>query len=172
MPAIYFCEPTAVNVQRIADDVNCGLFASFYLNFTSTLPRQMMEELVQKVLPNAHKIARIYDRYMTFECIENKLFVIGGEPMLFKALMSSASSDAMIDELLDKQAFGLLSVMVTVGGQLPVIVAQRSSVAAEGVAMKLDVKLRNLMQSIKSKALGPSLLASSDDLGLQRPCKP
>lgn len=45
VPAVYFVEPTAENIGRIGKDLGSGLYESFYLNFTSSIPRTLLEDL-------------------------------------------------------------------------------------------------------------------------------
>lgn len=157
-------------MKRISEDVSNGVYHEFYLNFTSNLPRALLEQLAQQVGPCHSRIARVYDQYMSFECLEPRLFCLPGaqnaDPLL-RLLWSKNTNEQVIEDALDKQAAGLLSVMVSVGGQPPLIASVIGG-AGESVAVKLDLKLRNLLQSIKSNSLGPSLM-SVDDMGLQRP---
>lgn len=50
VPAIYFCQPSEENLIRIAQDFADGLYSSYYLNFTSPISRQKMEDLAQAAL--------------------------------------------------------------------------------------------------------------------------
>lgn len=52
VPAIYFVSPTRESIKRIASDLEKGLYESFYLNFTSSLPRPLLEELAGLVVEN------------------------------------------------------------------------------------------------------------------------
>lgn len=45
VPAVYFVEPSAENIGRICKDLAAGLYESFYLNFTSLVPRVLLEDL-------------------------------------------------------------------------------------------------------------------------------
>ena len=49
MPAIYFVAPTQSNIRRIAQDLQKGLYASTYVNFTSALSRGLLEEFAETV---------------------------------------------------------------------------------------------------------------------------
>ena len=49
VPAVYFVSPTLANVQRIAQDLQKGLYESFHLNFVEPLPRSLLEELASSV---------------------------------------------------------------------------------------------------------------------------
>lgn len=49
MPAIYFVAPTQPNIRRIAADLQKSLYASSYINFTSSLSRPLLEEFAELV---------------------------------------------------------------------------------------------------------------------------
>lgn len=61
VPAVYFVEPTPDNVARIIRDVNEQLYDSFYLNFTTSLPRSLLEELAYNTVPSGgpSRIAKV-----------------------------------------------------------------------------------------------------------------
>lgn len=159
------------NIQRIAQDINQQYYSQFELHFSTPLPRALMEELAESTRNNADRVKRVIDEYMSFECIESRLFTVPQADdklgNLLKMLMSSQSSEEQVEAALERQAAGLLSVCVAVGGEAPLVVSMRGG-AAETVAGKLEKRLRDLMASVKTNSLGPSLL--HDDLGLQRPC--
>jgi hypothetical protein len=171
-PAVYFCEPTTANVDRIVSDINNDQYAEYHLNFTTPLPRKLMEQLAQETRDKAGRVCKVCDQYISYECLEAGLFTVPGEDdpqagPLFKLLMSPTVKEETVERALEREAGGLLSVAVSVGGQVPLIAAIKGG-AAESVAAKLDEKLRNMLASLKSSSLGPSLL--HEDLGLQRPC--
>lgn len=49
VPAIYFVEPAAANVSRIVQDLRNSLYEQVYINFTSSVPRPLLEDLAQQV---------------------------------------------------------------------------------------------------------------------------
>jgi hypothetical protein len=50
VPAVYLVSPSRESIKRIAIDLDKGLYESFYLNFTSTLSRPLLEELASLVV--------------------------------------------------------------------------------------------------------------------------
>ena len=52
VPAVYLVSPSRESIKRIAIDLEKGLYESFYLNFTSTLSRPLLEELASMVVEN------------------------------------------------------------------------------------------------------------------------
>lgn len=45
VPAVYFVQPTHPNVQRIVANASNSLYDSFHLNFSSSIPRPLLEDL-------------------------------------------------------------------------------------------------------------------------------
>lgn len=72
VPAVYFVSPTLVNIRRIAEDLSPPLYASYYLAFTSSLPRSLLEELASLILSNdpsgqtGQLIASVTDQFLDF----------------------------------------------------------------------------------------------------------
>ncbi|BGO89095.1 hypothetical protein NBRC10512_003840 [Rhodotorula toruloides] len=174
VPAIYFVSPTSANVQRIAADLRKGLYASTYVNFTSALPRPLLEEFAETVAKDGtvEGVEQVYDQHLDYLVLAPSLFSLA--PSVSTASTSAApstSSNALqpsataasdvrttyerlnearaseedIEEITDRVAKGLFSVLVTMG-QLPIIRAPRGN-AAEMVARKLDSRLRDHMAS-------------------------
>lgn len=52
VPAVYLVEPSAENIARIGLDLQANLYESFYLNFTSSIPRTLLEELACNSIQN------------------------------------------------------------------------------------------------------------------------
>lgn len=49
VPAIYFVSPTKENIDVIVNDLKNDKYSEFYINFTSSLPRNLLEDLAQQV---------------------------------------------------------------------------------------------------------------------------
>ncbi|GAA5937086.1 syntaxin-binding protein [Sporobolomyces koalae] len=109
VPAIYFVSPSSANIQRIAQDLKKGLYASTYVNFTSALSRTLLEEFAETVAkdgtvegveqvgfsrarsrPPPDRIfrlgAQVYDQHLDFLCLSSSLF------SLAPSLATSAST--------------------------------------------------------------------------------
>jgi hypothetical protein len=43
VPAVYFVQPSSANVKRIASDLGGALYEVYHLNFSSSLPRALLE---------------------------------------------------------------------------------------------------------------------------------
>ena len=75
VPSVYFCLPNEENLQRIARDLESGLYGKYYFNFISPIPRQKLEDLAslalqsntvaQVMFPIYRKIAHIFIQIRT-----------------------------------------------------------------------------------------------------------
>ena len=76
VPAVYFVSPTQDNVARIAKDISNGLYESYYINFTSMVPRPVLEQLAQTVARTngGAQIRQVYDQYLDYIVLQPRLF--------------------------------------------------------------------------------------------------
>ncbi|GAA98105.1 uncharacterized protein L969DRAFT_102218 [Mixia osmundae IAM 14324] len=187
VPAVYFVMPTRENVLRIAEDLKRNLYESFYINFTSSLPRGLLEEFANQVALSGtvDLVEQVYDQNLDFIVLEPALFSLApalSTPSFSNAVASSStathvddlrstyerlndpkSGDSDIEALVDRIAKGLFSVIATLG-QLPIIRCPGGN-AAEMVARKVDARLRESAASRGSTLFNESGGASS----FQRP---
>src|SRR6185369_9426722 len=89
VPAIYFVEPTSENVQRISEDLARNLYESYYINFTSAIPRTLLEELATATIPNntSNLISQVFDQYLNFLVAQRNLFSLN-QPNVYYQLNS------------------------------------------------------------------------------------
>lgn len=140
VPAIYFVRPTAENIQMIAKDLANGLYETSYLNFTSPISRDLIEDLANRAQHTSYKIAQVYDQYLNFIVSEPNIYSLG-MPRVYSKLNNPKVSEEEIQSLVMDIVNGLFSVVLT-SGSIPIIRSTRGN-AAEMVAQKLDEKLRN-----------------------------
>lgn len=156
MPAVYFVSPTSENIARIAKDVGARLYESIYINFTSAVPRPLLDELAQQVARtgNGAQVRQVYDQYLNFIVLQPNLFQLlprsaapaprGSAPQrvptTYERLHHPGLGQEQVEAETDRIAGGLLSMLATMG-TVPIIRAPRGS-AAELVARKLEAKLR------------------------------
>ncbi|CAD6580664.1 MAG: Vesicle trafficking between the ER and Golgi [Cyphobasidiales sp. Tagirdzhanova-0007] len=174
VPAVYFVSPISENVKRIAEDLQKNLYESTYVNFTSILPRTLLEEFAQLVAANntVEFVEQVYDQYLDFVVLEPTLFSLlpptpnslpPSKPPLpppgslssttpssqtrtvYELLNDPKAAEADIESIVDRVALGLMSVIATLG-QIPIIRCPRGN-AAEMVAHKLDARLRDQVHS-------------------------
>jgi len=143
-PAVYFVKPTPENVARIAKDLEKGLYPNIYVNFASTSPRNLLEQLAREAIKSGtvHKVAGIFDRYMSFASLSPTLFTLN-IPKAYEAVHSPAATDRDIQQHIEQVVDGLLSVLVTTKS-LPIIRCPPGE-AAEMVARRLDQRIRELL---------------------------
>ncbi|KAF3922427.1 hypothetical protein AA313_de0205421 [Arthrobotrys entomopaga] len=142
VPAIYIVEPTADNIKLIARDLQSKLYETTYINFTSSIPRALLEEFasITAQTQTSTQIAQVFDQYLNFVVSEPDLFSLHLTDVYY-TMNSNRSSDAVIEATVDKIVSGLFSVVVTMG-VIPIIRCPKGN-AAEIVAQKLDRKLRD-----------------------------
>lgn len=162
VPAIYFVEPTSENIKKICEDLNRNLYDSYYINFTSTIPRPVLEEFATTTITDntSELVNQVYDQYLNFICTNPNVFSLN-QPQTFINLNSPTATESLIDETVDKTVNALFSVIVTMG-VIPIIRCPRGN-AAEIIANKLDSKLRDHVMNSRTN------LFSDNNTTLQRP---
>ncbi|KIO28386.1 hypothetical protein M407DRAFT_14746 [Tulasnella calospora MUT 4182] len=185
VPAVYLVSPTLANIKRIAEDMSSSLYESFYLNFTSPLPRSMLEELAALVAKDGtgDLITQVLDQYLDFLVPSPSLFSLlsppkqpvaqGNAPQSptgasltfpqppyssYTILNSPKTAEAEIEDEIERIASGLFSAVATTG-QVPYIRCPRGN-AAEMVAKKLEQKIRD--QLLGSARTGSGVFAQPD----------
>lgn len=149
VPAIYFVQPTAENIKIISQDLAKGLYESIYINFTSPLPRSLLEDLAQQTVNTSSTISQVYDQYLNFLVQEPNSYSLGMENV-YSTLANTKAREEDIEEIVAKIVNGMFSVVLT-SGNIPIIRATRGN-AAEMVAQKLDEKLRNHVLNSRNQA--------------------
>ncbi|CAE6156503.1 unnamed protein product [Arabidopsis arenosa] len=142
-PAVYFVQPTESNIQRIISlsDPSISIHSTFDLNFSSYIPRPLLEVLASGTLNSGsnERIETVHDQYLEFVTLEDNLFSLA-QHSTYVQLNDPSASDRDIEEIIEKVADGLFCVLVT----LSVVPVIRS---AEMVASALDQKLRDHLLS-------------------------
>lgn len=145
VPAVYFVEPTQDNIARIGVDSAKGFYASLWVNFTNSIPRDLLESLAERIgsttnpSPLAGRIARVYDMYASFQSLEDNMFHLN-LPGSYAALNAATASDSEVEAIIASIVDRLFCVSVTLG-VAPVIRAQRGGPAMH-VARKLEQRIR------------------------------
>ncbi|KGQ85535.1 hypothetical protein MEM_03912 [Candida albicans L26] len=152
VPVIYFVEPTIENILYIIEDLNQDRYDSFYINFTSSINRELLEEFAKKVSISgkSQKIKQVFDQYLDYIVTEPNLFSLN-LPEIFTQFNSSNTDEEKIHKLVDIIANGLLSTIVSMD-IIPVIRAQQNG-PAEFVAQQLDLKLREYLSNTRGSTV-------------------
>jgi len=169
VPAVYFVEPTTENIQRILADLGSGLYMSYHINFASSVPRPLLEELAKGTLRAnaAQKVHSVMDRYVSFVSLSSTLFSLN-LPCVYRTLHQPSISDREIEQYVERIVDGLLSVLVTMR-VLPIIRCPPNEVA-EVVAKRLEQRIRELLQTKDAAELfSGAARGSIDAAASQRP---
>ncbi|KAG0330614.1 Vesicle trafficking between the ER and Golgi [Podila horticola] len=163
VPAIYFIEPTSENIRRISEDLSNHLYDSYYINFSSVIPRPLMEELAASTIPSgtSTQIQQVYDQYLNFTCSEPNMFSLNDRHS-YVSLNDPTAPETAIEASIDKAASALFSVLATMG-VIPIIRCPRRG-AAEMLAKKLDGRLRDHVMNSRN-----NLFSDSNTMNYQRP---
>ncbi|EHN03110.1 Sly1p [Saccharomyces cerevisiae x Saccharomyces kudriavzevii VIN7] len=161
VPAIYFVSPTKENVDIIVNDLKNDKYSEFYINFTSSLPRNLLEDLAQQVsiTGKSDKIKQVYDQYLDFIVTEPELFSLE-VTNAYLTLNDPKTTEEEITGLCAKIADGLFNTVLTTNS-IPIVRAAKGG-PAEIIAEKLGTKLRDYV--INTNASSASSLQGNDSL--------
>ncbi|KAB5525708.1 Sec1-like protein [Coniochaeta sp. 2T2.1] len=162
VPVIYLLEPTAQNLQSITNDLQKGLYSPAHINFTSSIPRPLLEDFASQTITagTSEQIAQVYDQYLNFIVSEPDLFSLGMQKEhTYWALNSAKTQDEELDLVIDRIVSGLFSVIVTMG-VIPIIRCPKGA-AAEMISAKLDRKLRDHILNSKDNLFSTARPTSS-----------
>ncbi|CUM46973.1 unnamed protein product [Debaryomyces tyrocola] len=146
---IYFVEPTIENILVIIDDLSADKYDNFYINFTSSINRELLEEFAKKVSISgkSYKIKQVFDQYLDFIVTEPNLFSLD-LPEVFTKFNNPSTNEDDIHKLAENIANGLLASIITLDS-IPIIRCQRNG-PAELVATQLDSKLRDYLSNSRN----------------------
>ncbi|KAJ1916041.1 Vesicle trafficking between the ER and Golgi [Mycoemilia scoparia] len=156
VPAIYFIDPTKANIDYFLKDVTRDIYDLYYLNFSSSIPRVLIEELSTGTVGTntSHQVAQVYDQYLNFLCPDENMFSLNID-RAFSDIHGSTTTGEQIKQLVDSIVSSLFSVLVTMK-KVPYIRAPRGR-AAEMIAKALDARLREHLANSRN-----NLFTSSD----------
>ncbi|RMD40981.1 hypothetical protein DV735_g4156, partial [Chaetothyriales sp. CBS 134920] len=106
VPVLYLVEPTAANIKLICSDLARGLYSPAYVNFTSSVPRALLEDFAAQIATAnlSESIAQVYDQYLNFIVAEPDLFSLGMGKQSYWTFNSAKSELAkMIATKLDRK---------------------------------------------------------------------
>ena len=152
-PAVYFCQPTDDNIQRMCQDMNNQLYGGYYYNFISPVNRAKLEDLASAALQSGSDqlIQRIYDQYTNFICLEPEMFCLKqsrDNSVSYYSLNKGSVQDTEMEAMLTSITDSLFALCVTLG-TVPIIRCPGGN-AAEAVATKLDKKLRDNLRDARN----------------------
>ncbi len=112
--AVYLTEPTSDNITRISEDVALGLYDVYHLNFTTSIPRPLLEQLARETVEKqcVQSIASVYDQYCHYVALEPQLFSLNLSNS-FSLLNTRNTPSVQLDAFVRTVVDGLFSVCVT-----------------------------------------------------------
>ncbi|CAL5417171.1 unnamed protein product [Camellia sinensis] len=142
VPTVYFVQPTHLNVQLIISDASRSLYDSFQLNFSSSIPRPLLEDLASGTLnsDSINRISKVHNQYLEFVNLEDNLFSLANKSC-YVQLNHPSAGDREIEKIIEKIVSGLFCVLATLA-VVPIIRCPRGG-PAEMVASLLDQRLRD-----------------------------
>ncbi|XP_023728411.1 SEC1 family transport protein SLY1 [Lactuca sativa] len=142
VPAVYFVRPSQQNIERIISDASNSVYDYFHLNFSSSIPRPLLEDLASGTLnsDSIQRISKVHDQYLEFVTLDDNLFTLADKSCYIR-LNNPKATDREIEEIIEKLVSGLFCVLATLG-VVPIIRCPRGG-PAEMVASLLDQRLRD-----------------------------
>ncbi|EJS42351.1 sly1p [Saccharomyces arboricola H-6] len=161
VPAIYFVSPIKENIDIIINDLKNDKYSEFYINFTSSLPRNLLEDLAQQVSTTgkSDKIKQVYDQYLDFIVTEPEMFSLE-ITNAYLTLNDPKTAEEEITGLCANIADGLFNTVLTTNS-IPIIRASKGG-PAEIIAEKLGTKLRDYV--INTNTTSASTMHGNDSL--------
>lgn len=155
VPVVYFVQPTQENINIIVEDLKEDKYAEFYVNFTSTLNRELLEDFAKQVsgTGKSAKIKQLYDQYSEFVVTEPDLFSLEIKNT-YRQFNDPQANESQITSICDNVADGLYDAVMTIGS-IPVIRAPKGG-PAEMVAQKLESKLRDYVINTRANSTSAS----------------
>ncbi|QOU22923.1 hypothetical protein BRETT_003112 [Brettanomyces bruxellensis] len=161
--AVYFVSPTVENIAKIISDVNNDHYAKFYVNFTSSLGRSLLEDFAKKVAEtgNSYKIKQVYDQYLDFIVTEPNLFSLDMKNV-YAQFYDPKTVEDEISGRVNEIVSGLFSAVLTMGS-VPIIRSNRGG-PAELIAQKLDHRLRDHSINTKQALRSPGVNSANNSI--------
>lgn len=151
VPAVYFVQPTFDNVALIIKDIESDQYSDFYINFTSSLNRSLLEDFAKRVASTgkAARIKQVWDQYIDFVVTEPNLFSLE-LANIYSAFNSPKTTEDEINSQVEVISQALFCQILTMG-QIPILRANKNG-PAELVAQRLDQKLRDHIINTRHKS--------------------
>ena len=143
VPAVYYVEPTEENVRRIVRDCSAPIYEINYINFSSSISRELMTLFAQLCVENncSQRVNRVYDCYIGGIALEPSLFTFQNHHV-FSLINSPDSDEAEIQTVVGQQIpQELLSLVISMAA-VPTIRCSNGG-AASMVSSALSALIRD-----------------------------
>ena len=147
VPAVYYVEPTEENVRRIVRDCSAPIYEINYINFSSSISRELMTLFAQLCVENncSQRINRVYDCYIGGIALEPSLFTFQNHHV-FSLINSPDSDEAEIQKVVGQQIpQELLSLVISMAA-VPTIRCSNGG-AASMVSSALSALIRDQLKA-------------------------
>jgi hypothetical protein len=115
VPAVYLLRPGDKSLSILKQDISANLYSAYYINFSSPLPRILLESLARSYINNLTAIQmQVMDHSVQFVMLEEDLFTLDMKDSFTK--LNLAKSVTQANEELVRCEDGLFSVFTTLGG--------------------------------------------------------
>lgn len=130
-----------------------NLYESYYINFSSAVPRQLLEQLAESTIQSGtySQISQVFDQYLNYLCPEPSMFSLNLRDS-YLTLNNPQVGDAEMEGFVNQVVDSLYSIFVTTN-VTPIIRAQKGN-AAEMVARKLEGRLRDRLLNVRTETTG------------------
>ena len=88
------------------------LYDPFHINFSSSIPRSLLEDFAAQSAEGAAQVSQVYDQYLNFVSLENNLFSLQ-LPLAYITLNDPTTAESKLEKLTDQIAFAIFSVLIT-----------------------------------------------------------
>ena len=148
--------------------MSAGVYERFYVNFTTAVPRSLLEDLAQGLMQSnsTHRLGRLTDQYVHYCCLEDNLFSLE-QPRVLKLFNDSKTKEDRLRKVVGDIADSLLCLLLSIGGPVPIIASPRGDSSSNMIATEVESRIKNHLLDFNS--LGAGRLELHDQLGLQRP---
>lgn len=143
VPAVYYVEPTEENIRRIVKDCSIPIYEINYVNFSSSLSRELMTLFAQLSVENncSQRINRVYDCYIGGIALEPTLFTFQNHH-IFSLINNPQSDESEIEAVVGQQIpQELLSLVISMAA-VPTIRCSNGG-AASMIASTLSALIRD-----------------------------
>ncbi|MES1909831.1 MAG: hypothetical protein MHM6MM_002528 [Cercozoa sp. M6MM] len=179
VPAVYFVEPSAENIDLMAQDIAAHRFKSFRIEFLSPVARESLQHLARQLcrpLPDSAALAAtlvetVRERNSSFVSLAPSLFSLESTDFFLRA---HSSADAEVEWLLQETAQRLRGAVALWSPRCtPVLRCPSKSCAASAVAERLAALLTPSDADATVARPVIVLLDRGDDLAsvLHHPCR-
>ncbi|KAM0686262.1 Vesicle trafficking between the ER and Golgi [Conglomerata obtusa] len=137
IPGVYFIRPTRQNLKIVQQDVCQNLYQGYYLNFTTKIECEDLEDLAHSLSCRklGYQIQYLYDQYVDFIALQNHLFI-------FNNVNSCSEYPKTLSITNDNNLVGNILSLSVVLNQVPFFVTNNKEL--NDFSLKVSKKIKNI----------------------------